>query len=116
MMKRASEAEWPEAWNFWRASSSEAASVEKITWRLARPTKWKWRVCWTSFSWADIVAELAARFFGEESALTDRSSEMGCGSREMWSVITEIWACTRLEQMRRSARLTNSNDNSQPIA
>jgi hypothetical protein len=30
MMKRASESGWPEARNFWRASSRESARTEKI--------------------------------------------------------------------------------------
>lgn len=95
-MKTASESGWPEARNFWRASSRESARTEKITRRSVRPMKWKRSSCWTSWSGEDNVAFLGrgeieerSLHFGRddrpwESAQggSDRSTELSGGSTE----------------------------------
>src|SRR5216683_1251296 len=54
---------------------------------------------------------------GERPALRlDRSIGSGNGSRENWTQVRESPTCTRLEQMRRSERVRNSAESSQPKA
>src|SRR6266567_2956541 len=99
MMKRASESERPEAWNFWRASSRESARTERFFASL-RMT----------------AGERALEDRPKGRPLQYRSTGSGRGSRENSTQVRERSTCTKLEQMRRRERVRNSAESSQPRA